>query len=408
MPNGKELTAESKASLDAWLQNTALGKKFALLHVWGLSGEIIYSRNRSLIGREFPPNEGLVAAHLGNVTARIIKPSNNEIERELFNKYDLVIESYVPIWDEKQDNMVAVAEFFLTTEELDREAWAAEMQSWLVVAGVFALAYFLLYRIVRNGSNMIDNQENALIKQLELVTALNHQNEQLSERVRAAAAKVATLNEDFLHRISADLHDGPAQDIGLALMKVKTLCNGYAAGQRESQLQAMGPQELSAVQSLLQTALGELREISAGLQLPNLSSLSVKDIVIRAIHDYRLKVNISVDLCLPEVECDADLPVKITLYRILQESLLNGYRHAGGRKQNVRIRCSEGAVLVDIHDGGNGFDMQTVPERGHLGIKGMRERVEALSGEFRIDSAPGRGTDVHVKLPVTISGDSHD
>jgi signal transduction histidine kinase len=302
---------------------------------------------------------------------------------------------------------LAVAEFFLATEELDREAKMAETQSWLIVAAVFGLAYLLLFKIVRNGSNMIDSQREDLKGQLALVTALNDQNVHLREKVSHAAAQVTTLNEDFLHRISADLHDGPAQDLGRALMKVKTLCDTCDGCPKRKTIEQKNEQESPTVLMLLQAALAELRSISAGLQLPNLSSLGANQIIARAINDYQAKVGVPVNVTLPEEQREASLPVKITLYRILQESLSNSYRHANGIKQKVSVRYSETFVHVNITDGGQGFDSNAIPEQGHLGIKGMRERVEVLGGNFKLDSSPGNGTAIQIDLPLTVRGDNH-
>ncbi|MDB5757622.1 MAG: hypothetical protein JWM30_911, partial [Burkholderia sp.] len=316
-----------------------------------------------------------------------------------------LIESYVPIRNEESGNILAVANFFLMTGELNREARMAELRSWLIVAMVFGLAYILLFRIVRNGSKMIETQRESLNEKLPMVTALHEQNMHLHEKVRHAAARVTTLNEDFLHRISADLHDGPAQDLGLALMKVKTLCDTCGDCPNRKKIEENSATESPSVKMLLQAALAELRSISAGLQLPNLGSLSTNLIVMRAVNDYQSKVDRIVDVDLPNEEREASLPSKITLYRVLQESLLNGYRHANGMNQRVRIHYDNTCVHVEITDGGQGFDIDAIPDHGHLGIKGMRERIEVLGGDFKLYSAPGDGTVIRVGLPLIVSGD---
>ncbi|WP_194715412.1 sensor histidine kinase [Noviherbaspirillum soli] len=405
-PGRNELTLGSIHALDSLLVETSLKKKVNALYLWGADGKIIYSQDKNLIGKVLTVDEGLEAAYAGNISSIIKRPSDDVFEKDLKN-WSTLIESYVPIRRDETEDILAVAEFFLATEELDREAKMAETQSWLIVAAVFGLAYLLLFKIVRNGSNVIDSQREDLKAQLALVTALNDQNVHLREKVSQAAARVTTLNEDFLHRISADLHDGPAQDLGLALMNVKTLCDTCEDCPKRKNIEQKNAQESPTVLMLLQSALSELRSISAGLQLPNLSSLGTNQIIARAINDYQAKVNVSVDLTLPEEEREASLPVKITLYRILQESLSNGYRHANGINQKVFVRYEESRVHVDITDGGQGFDINAIPEQGHLGIKGMRERIEVLGGNFKLDSSPGDGTAICVDLPLVVPGDDH-
>jgi signal transduction histidine kinase len=406
LPGNKALTPASIQSLDSLLSSTPLGEKVNAIYLWGPSGKIIYCKNKSLVGNSFPIDSGLAEAYAGNPSSEIIRPSEDSLKNDL-QEWDTLIDSYVPIRREETEDIVAVAEFFLATDELNREAKMAELHSWSIVAAVFGLAYILLFKIVRNGSNIIDCQRASLNEKLALVIALNNQNNQLHEKVSQAAARVTTLNEDFLHRISADLHDGPAQDLGLALMKVKTLCDTCADCPRRNEINENNDLESPTVRLLLETALAELRAISAGLQLPNLSCLATNQIILRAVNDYQCKFDAAVDVDLPDEEREASFPVKISLYRILQESLSNGYRHANGLNQIVRVRYDDTCVHVEVTDGGQGFDIESVPARGHLGIKGMRERVEVLGGDFKLLSSPGHGTVVRVGLPLIVPGDQH-
>ena len=406
IPGRNDLTTESIQSLDALLAGTPLGKKVNALYLWGPAGKMIYCKNKFRIGKSFLVDEGLAGAYAGNLSAKIKKPNEDILEKDL-QKWDTLIEAYVPIRNDETQDIMAVAEFFLTTEDLDREAKKAEIHSWSIVATVFALAYVLLFRIVQAGSNMIDSQRESLNDKLALVTALNEQNTHLHEKVKQAAARVTTLNEDFLHRISADLHDGPAQDMGLALMNVHSLVDICADCPKKQTSEETKAQKSPTILMLLQAALTELRLIAAGLQLPNLDSLSTNQIILRAVNNYEAKVSAVVNVALPDEDRNASLPVKITLYRILQESLLNGYRHADGKDQTVHVRYDETCLYVEITDHGQGFDIKSVAEHGHLGIKGMRERVEVLGGDFTLCSAPGQGTAIRAGLPLIVPGEDH-
>ena len=102
------------------------------------------------------------------------------------------------------------------------------------------------------------------------------------------------------------------------------------------------------------------------------------------------------------------LPVKITLYRVLQESLANGFRHGGGVDQRVTLNMRDGELLVEIADCGKGFDPQATAVEGHLGLAGMRERVEILGGTFSVQSTPGRETVIRTTLPVAPLAVEHE
>ena len=99
------------------------------------------------------------------------------------------------------------------------------------------------------------------------------------------------------------------------------------------------------------------------------------------------------------------MPVKITLYRLVQEALTNAYRHAGGKGQRVVVQCDGRDLKVAVMDAGPGFDGgQEGDSAEHLGLVGMRERVESLGGQFAIESTPGSGTTVRAHLALAAKG----
>jgi len=95
--------------------------------------------------------------------------------------------------------------------------------------------------------------------------------------------------------------------------------------------------------------------------------------------------------------------VEITLYRVVQEALRNATKHAGARRVGIRVAVEAEMVRCLIKDDGRGFDVVAVldrkGERG-LGLIGMRERVNAVSGQLTIESAPGRGTELRITIPL--------
>jgi len=88
--------------------------------------------------------------------------------------------------------------------------------------------------------------------------------------------------------------------------------------------------------------------------------------------------------------------------RVLQESLANGFRHGGAAQQRVELTRSDAQLVVEVTDSGKGFDPQAVAADGHLGLAGMRERVEILGGTFSVQSAPGHGTLIRAALPLRL------
>jgi len=106
---------------------------------------------------------------------------------------------------------------------------------------------------------------------------------------------------------------------------------------------------------------------------------------------------------------DDPLPgsLQTTIYRILQESLSNVRRHSGATKAVVRVMRSGDDVRLSVADDGCGFDRAARRIRG-FGLIGIEERTMLADGECRIESAPGRGTSVSVRLPIPTEPASHD
>src|SRR5204863_9642153 len=94
----------------------------------------------------------------------------------------------------------------------------------------------------------------------------------------------------------------------------------------------------------------------------------------------------------------------ITAFRIVQEAVHNSLRHASPRQMTVSIRRDARRLLLSVRDEGSGFDVAEALGRasrgGHLGLLGMRERVEALGGRLDIESIAGHGTEIRAEVPL--------
>jgi signal transduction histidine kinase len=143
-----------------------------------------------------------------------------------------------------------------------------------------------------------------------------------------------------------------------------------------------------------------MRAILRGLHLPEIEQLSLADTARRAVSDHERKTGLAVPLAIGEVPDKAPLSVRIAVFRLLQESLANGFRHGGASHQRVTLDVADSQLVVEVRDEGKGFDPTASIAGEHLGLQGMRERVELLGGRFDVQSAPERGTVVRASLPL--------
>ncbi len=398
-----DLNDNDRVALDQLLANTPLRDKIVALKIWRSDGRVLYSNTKALIGRTFPIGDGLKVAFAGDVHSELSDLSDYENEFEKKN-WSQLIETYLPLHANGAGTVIAAAEFYHTTDDLNRESRAAQLRSWLFLMMTIAVMYTMLFVLVHRGSKTIDAQRNDLNEKMMQVTAFSDQNEQLHDKVRRAAARTTALNEVFLRRLSADLHDGPGQDMGLALMQFETMGDVHTTRAGASEAPLSSTEEFHTIRTSLQSALNDLRAISSGLQLPEIDQLSICEVAARAIRDYERKTGAKVMLNTAKDLATVSLSVKITLYRLLQESLVNGFRHAGGTGQQVDIKTGDGRLIIEVSDQGAGFDTRTFVTHGHMGLAGMRERVEILGGSFDVQSQAGQGTRIRAALPLLQPG----
>jgi len=134
--------------------------------------------------------------------------------------------------------------------------------------------------------------------------------------------------------------------------------------------------------------------------MPELAALDVREVASRAVTDHTRRTGMSVELDAGNATGDVALPIKIALYRALQELLSNAYRHGGGAGVRVRVDEDDQFVGIEVADRGRGFDVTELASEPGLGLAGMREQAQLLGGDFGIRSTSGAGTTVHVRWPM--------
>jgi len=390
--------------MDRLLQETPLGKNIVSFKIWSPDGRIIYSPNKEIIGRYYESDEHFQMALSGQVSSEIsnLDQPENEFEKQTWSQ---LIETYAPVMADNSGEVIAVSEFYQLPDNLKSQIKSAQAQSWMVVGIATLSMYFLLTGMIGRASNTIVSQQAQLNEKVLQLTDLLSKNKQLHLRVQRAARRTTSLNEQNLYRISSDLHDGPIQDIAVALLRIETIADACQECQNQAIEEKNIPEHLDILQRSLETSLREIRSISAGLRLPELEELSPERVARRAVRDYKRKTGMVVNLTIEDIPREAPMPVKITLYRVLQEALYNGFRHADGKGQSVRVWGDNGNLNFEVLDTGTGFTPNTISENSNLGLTGMHERVELLGGSFQINSGHGSGTQIHVTLPLVANED---
>jgi signal transduction histidine kinase len=223
-----------------------------------------------------------------------------------------------------------------------------------------------------------------------------------------AMAQILATDERMLGRMGLDIHDGPTQQLSVALLEVQLLEADLADAQ-DGGLPA--PETLRpALGRIYETvggALHEMRELIGHLRPAQFEDRRLSDILQDAVAAFEARAD-----CTVTTEWEGEFSVngvsitqRITLYRILQETLTNAHRHGRATHVDVRVRDDESGVTLEVRDDGAGFDPAQVQRRrpgmplARFGLHGMRDRAQILGGSFDVTSRPGEGTTVRVFLP---------
>lgn len=402
--NGTEPLQDSlRRKLDQIFVLGPLRRKVAHFKLWDAQGRILYSNDPRQIGLRFPVEGMLAKAFGGEVQAHLHGSGPVSAHAPEQGPSQRLLEVYAPIRGATRGQVIAVAEFYHSTENLGREIKNAQQRSWVLLALDTAVIYLLLLGLVQRANTTIIEQQRALHSKLA-------ENQRMQARLRKAGARTTALNEELLHRIAADLHDGPAQGIAFALMRFEDMAAHCDQG------------EAPALRDALRTALDEMRNIAGGLALPGIAGLSITETARRAVADgerlWKKTAATDIDPALG----DASVAVKITLYRLIQESLANSWRHAPDGDPRLQVSGDADFLELTVDDSGGGFSADLLDQTitggtgvntgalasGRLGLIFMRERVRLLSGTFELDSTPGKGTRIHVRIPLTQGLETHD
>jgi signal transduction histidine kinase len=222
---------------------------------------------------------------------------------------------------------------------------------------------------------------------------------------RQLLAREIAVREEERRRIARGLHDEAGQSLTGLIMSLDALEQALPANGRE---QAHLRRYLTEARDIAAGTLQEIRRVIFDLR-PTL----LDDLGLAAAVDWYAKTSLSKAGIRPIVRAnglDSRLPqrVEVALYRLVQEAVTNVIRHSYARQCTVSLTWSDGTVYTSVEDDGRGFDPDKIDRLGeeHLGIAGMQERVRSLDGQFAIDSRPGRGTRVQIRIPLTSEGAS--
>ncbi len=222
---------------------------------------------------------------------------------------------------------------------------------------------------------------------------------QAAEELRRLTGRLLEVQEEDRRRVAYDIHDGLGQLMTAASMHLEAFsAQRQEAGSREGEV------EFNKAKRCLQDAVVEMRRMVSELGPLLLEEVGLVEASRRLLGDVAERQSWET-----EFEGDVSLErldrmAEMALFRIVQEALSNAARHSGARKVRIGFRRDDDLLFLEVRDWGKGFDVNRILAQWgpglHVGLLGMRERAALLGGDFRIESAPGKGTKIAVSVPV--------
>ncbi|MEL6247696.1 MAG: sensor histidine kinase [Cyanobacteria bacterium J06627_15] len=229
---------------------------------------------------------------------------------------------------------------------------------------------------------------NALLTERQSQEKLRLANQQL----RQSAQEIERLAMDQERsRIARDIHDSLGHSLTALNIQLEGALKLADRDPKKARTFLVEAKHMGSV------ALKEVRQSVAALRGEALKGISLESAVAELVTNFQKASGVtpSVHLALRTPLSD---PVQLALYRIVQEGLTNILRHANARTVRLDLSTHAQRVMLTLEDDGEGFD-PTLLSTGY-GLRGMRERAEALGGSFALHSQPGQGSCLQVSLPL--------
>ncbi len=235
--------------------------------------------------------------------------------------------------------------------------------------------------------------QRARNKELQLVQEQQRANEEIYNLMLEQQDKVDEARTQEKKRISEELHDGVLGRLFGARLSLDSL--NFVEG-----MEAI--KNRSGYISQLKTIEDDIRQISHELNTDFVSGSGFVDIVSELIENQTQAYGLEYDFYYTDDISWENLSnkTKINIYRIIQESMQNIYKHANAKQIKISITLKNNVILLAIADDGDGFDSSR--SKKGIGLKNMTSRVEDIEGSIAFNSKVGMGTTVNVKIPYTV------
>lgn len=214
-----------------------------------------------------------------------------------------------------------------------------------------------------------------------------------NERLHALSHRLMEVQEKERLHLSRELHDESGQVISAMMVQLGLL-------ERDAEQPKLIHKYVTELKRIAAEVLSNLHEMAVRLRPASLDHLGLVTALEQYIDDFSRQHNLDIQFETVGLSGKRHpIEVETALFRVAQESLANVMLHARASKVDVLLSQRKGKLNLMIEDDGVGFTSDSIVEHTHLGLFGMRERVEMLGGNLVAESTVGRGTTISVEVP---------
>jgi two-component system CheB/CheR fusion protein len=215
------------------------------------------------------------------------------------------------------------------------------------------------------------------------------------EQLRRLTTNLLIAQEEERKRVARELHDDLNQRMAMLANEVATLEQTPPGSAR------LLRKQLQSLRERVDQLSDDLRHVAHRLHPSVLEHFGLVAAIESHCSDFMKLHPIQLKFAHRRVPESISFEVSLCLYRVTQECLNNVAKHSGARKVTVAIRGNKDGILLSVTDNGTGFDPSLVADQSGLGIVSIRERVRLVDGIVSINSQPGHGTQISVRVPLT-------
>ncbi len=246
---------------------------------------------------------------------------------------------------------------------------------------------------VEKAENLM-NKVNMAITLLEESLSENSYSQDLEQR-HEIGLKIIKAQEEERRRVAREIHDGPAQTLANVILRLEITEKLLSFDTQKA------GSELKDLKQMVRLNLQDIRRIIFDLRPMALDEEGMVSAIHRYLDTFEKTYGIKCYLNVKGEERQLKSALGVTLFRLIQEGITNVAKHANSERALVMLEFSDEQILASVTDFGQGFDVKAALESPgeHFGLIGIKERVELVSGQFEINSEPGKGTTIKFNIP---------